>query len=212
MLSRGVNEGLVPRLEERLGLRLARRDKEWLVEQILRLGPGAHDPGGRREGRTDQPASRPRPRPGEAAEFLEGHRTYARARPIDEGYLAAGVPAKGARGSRRSSVPPEALLAYAKDVLFGEESTNTRFDRIERELLTLALPRQKAGALDFMQAATELGAVGTWRDPESVSDDSRAENVVLEVEYGEVAGEWIGHGTVRALGLIKIDVEQSTLI
>ena len=110
-------------------------------------------------------------------------------------------------------------------LLFGDERTNVRFDRVARELLTLTLPRHKAGALDFMQATTELGAVGTWQDPDGVSNDSRAENILLEAEYGEVAGELIGHGIVRALGLINnleideqvlydrmIDVEQSTLI
>lgn len=101
---------------------------------------------------------------------------------------------------------------------------NVRFDRIARGLLTLTLLRRKAEALGFTSAATELGVLGTWLDPDGVSDDSRAETVVLEVEYGEVTGETIGHVIVLALGLINnlevnervlyarmIDVEQSTL-
>jgi hypothetical protein len=235
-VARAVGGELVPRLEERLGLRLDRRDKEWLVEQILRLGRGAHDPreANREASERAERTSRLRDIALDLEKlhaFLEGYGTYARARLTDEGYLAAGAPAKGGAWITEEFRTPggERLLAYAKDVLFGllfgDESTNTRFERVERELLTLTLPRQKAGALDFMQAATELGAVGTWRDPERVSDDSRAVNVVLEVEYGEVAGEWIGHGIVRTLGLINnleaneqvlygrmVDVEQSTLI
>jgi hypothetical protein len=92
-------------------------------------------------------------------------------------------------------------------------------------LLTFALPRFKAAALGFMKAATELSAAGTWQDPASVSNDERADNVVLEVEYGEIAEELVGAGIVRCLGLVNnlevneqilyarmINVEQTTLI
>ena len=121
------------------------------------------------------------------------------------------------------------LLEHAKDVLFallfGDESTATRFDRVQRELLTLTLPRSKAGAFDFIPAATELSGAGMWRDPTGVSNDVRADNVIVEVEFGEVAGELIGQGIVRCLSLINnlevneqvlyarmINVEESTLI
>jgi hypothetical protein len=121
------------------------------------------------------------------------------------------------------------LFQNAKDVLygllFGDSSTYTEFARVERELLTLTLPRAKAGPLEFMQAATELSAAGTWQDPDSVSNDERADNLIVEVEYGEIKEEWIGDGIVAALRLINnlevneqvlyarmIDIEQSTLI
>ena len=89
----------------------------------------------------------------------------------------------------------------------------------------MAVPRSKAAALDFMQASTELNAAGTWQDPDSVSNDERADNVLLEVQYGEVEGELVGHGIVAALSLINnleineqvlyarmINVEEATLI
>jgi hypothetical protein len=79
-------------------------------------------------------------------------------------------------------------------------------------LLTLALPRFKAGALDFMRASTELAAAGTWQDPDSVSSDERADNVPTEVQYGEVEGELVGHGIVLALTLInKLEVNEQVL-
>jgi hypothetical protein len=235
-----VNRELAPRFEERLRHHLAGRDKEWLIEQIVRLSLGAHG-----QQATDQGNPREAEERAERVsrlrdialdleglrEFSERYATCTRERLIDEGYLLAGAPAKGTAlitPEFRTSGGEE-LLVHAKDVLFGllfgDESTNTRFDRAGRELLTLTLPRHKAGTLDFMKATTELGAVGTWQDPESVSNDSRADNVVLEVEYSEVEGEWIGQGIVRALALINnletneqvlyarmIDVEQSTLI
>ena len=121
------------------------------------------------------------------------------------------------------------LLQLAKDylfaLLFGDEGTNTHLDRTQRELLSLTVPRDKAESLDFMKATTELSALGTWQDPELVSNDQRADNVLLEVEYGEVQGELVGDGIVRALSLINnleineqvlyarmINVEQTTLI
>ena len=89
----------------------------------------------------------------------------------------------------------------------------------------MALPIAKAGALDFMRASTELSAAGTWQDPDSVSNDERAANVLLEVQFGEIADELVGTGIVLCLSLINslevneqilyarmINVEETTLI
>ena len=148
------------------------------------------------------------------------------------------------RGSLRSSAPPkgtalltaadrteagEELLLRAKDILFallfGDESTATRLERSHHELLTMALPQAKAHALDFMRASTELVAAGTWQDPDNVSSDERAANVLLEVQFGDMASELVGRGVVVALSLINnlevneqvlyarmVNVEESTLI
>jgi hypothetical protein len=63
-----------------------------------------------------------------------------------------------------------------------------------------------------MKATTELSAAGTWQDPESVSNDARADNVILEVEYGEIEDELIGHGIVRSLSLINnLEVNEQIL-
>ena len=127
------------------------------------------------------------------------------------------------------SASGEALLQRAKDVLFGllfgDEAANTQLVRVQQELLTVALPRAKASTLDFMRASTELSAAGTWQDPDSVSNDERADNVLIEVQYGEVEGERVGAGIIRALSLINnlevneqilyarmINLEETTLI
>ena len=97
-------------------------------------------------------------------------------------------------------------------LLFGDESLGCDLDRGSQELLTLALPRFKAGALDFMRASTELAAAGTWQDPDSVSNDERADNVLIEVQYGEVEGELVGRGIVLALTLINnLEVNEQVL-
>ncbi len=110
-------------------------------------------------------------------------------------------------------------------LLFGEESTNTSLPRTRRKLLTLNVPRLKADVLDFMQATTELRATGTWQDPTSTDHDLRADNVVMEIEFGEIQGETISQGVITALKLINNleineeilygrmeNVEQSTLV
>ena len=78
-------------------------------------------------------------------------------------------------------------------LLFGDATTNTSLERVQQELLTIAIPRSKAAALDFMRASTELAAAGTWQDPHNVSSDERADNVMLEVQFGEVADELVAH-------------------
>ena len=83
----------------------------------------------------------------------------------------------------------------------------------------------KSDALDFMKATTELSAAGTWQDPQGAANDLRADNIIMEIEYGEIEGEVIGHGVVLALSLINNleineeilygrmeNIEQSTLI
>jgi len=150
---------------------------------------------------------------------------------IAERYLLTEAPQKGTALLTGEFRTPRGndLLLYAKDflfaLLFGDEAANIQLQRTQRELLTLTLPREKAEALDFMKATTELSAFGTWQDPERVSNDQRADNVLLEVEFGEIEGELVGDGIVRALSLINsleineqilyarmINVEQTTLI
>jgi hypothetical protein len=239
---RQINRELVPRFEENLRGRLITQDKAWLIEQIVRLTLDAHtvremDLKRARDAKAEKRAERI----GRLRELgldreklrgiLERYGPCTRDQLTDEGCLLASAPAKGTALITNEVRTPEgeALLIHAKDILFGllfgDESMNVRFDRIEQELLTLTLPRHKARALDFMKATTELSAVGTWQEPESVSNDSRADNVVLEAEYGEVPGELIGQGIAMALSLISnlevneqilyarmVNVEQSTLI
>lgn len=165
------------------------------------------------------------------AAFVQEHAHLDRDGLIEAGHLDPATPPKGtdpiAPPHRRPS--GDQLLEHAKDVLyallFGDTTTATSLDRVQRELLTLTLPRAKSSAFEFIPAATELSGAGMWRDPTGVSNDVRADNVIVEVEFGEVAGELVGHGIVRALSLINnlevneqilyarmINVEESTLI
>lgn len=242
VIVRQINRHLVPQFEEKLRAHLELQDRDWLIEQVIRLTLDAHslEERDRTQFREEEDRKRAQ-RAGRVSEmgldrvhlarFLDEYRGYDRARLIKAGLLAKDCPAKGGAliGSRFRTELGEGLLELAKDMLygllFGDGATSTRFERTQRELLTLTVPRLKAESLDFMKATTELSAVGTWQDPRGAANDMQADNVVLEVEYGEIEGELIGDGIVLSLSLINSleineeilygrmeNVEQSTLI
>lgn len=242
MIVREINRELGPQFEERLRVALADRDREWLIDQIIRLtldahGIEAHDREVEREAKDLARTARLR-RVREIGldrlslqAFIDEHFDTDRAALQASGHLRGSAPVKGTSvitGVHRTPAGDE-LLEHAKDVLFallfGDDSTRTELTRVQQELLTVAVPRDKAAALDFMRASTELAAAGTWQDPDSVSNDERADNVLLEVQYGDTVDELVGNGIVRALSLINnleineqvlyarmIDLEETTLI
>ncbi|HUR16893.1 MAG TPA: hypothetical protein VMZ33_06385 [Candidatus Limnocylindrales bacterium] len=243
-LVRGINREQARQFEERLRQELSGRDPAWLIDQLVALALADRE---RRLGTADEADDSPE-EPAERAlradrvrklrldtdkvrAFAARHESVDRQRLMASGLLAADAPEKGTDllTSAHRGAAGDALLDEAKDVLFGllfgDETTETRLARVQQELLTVAVPRAKADALDFMRASTELAAAGTWQDPESVSNDERAENVLIEVEFGETADEVVGAGIVAALSLINnleineqvlyarmINVEESTLI
>lgn len=239
---RQINKELVPQFELRLREHLASQDREWLIEQIVRLSLDVHSlremdrrhleavKAAKRKERVERVRQLAIDRAA-VVSFIAAYAAHDRDHLIREGYLRASAPVKGTDLLTAEFQTPAGslLLQLAKDFLFaflfGDETTNTHLNRRQRELLTLTAPKDKADALDFMKATTKLSALGTWQDPELVSNDQRADNVMLEVEYGEIDGELVGDGIVRALSLINsleineqvlyarmINVEQTTLI
>jgi len=226
---RAIQRELTPQFEERLRAYLQEQDKEWLIEQIVRLTLDAHslrdmDRRAIRAHKERQRAERiERVRDlaldeAKLRAFVARYRRHDRARLVRAGCLPPHAPRKGTAllGPQHRTERGRRLLNRAKDtlfaLLFGDETTNTRLARVQRELLTVTLPLNKTSALDFMKATTELGAYGTWQDPQSVSNDERADNTLIIVEYGEIAGEWVGHGIVTALALINnLEVNEQVL-
>lgn len=226
---RGINRELVPTFEEKLRAALADKDRDWLVEQVVRLSMDNHalEEADRRQFAEAKAAAR-RERldrvrsmtfgTDDLQAFLDEYAGVTRESLIESGHLRPEAPVKGTAllTSADRTEAGEELLTKAKDVLFvllfGDQSVGCDLARGEQELLTLALPRFKAGALDFMRASTELTAAGTWQDPDSVSNDERADNVLLEVQFGEVEGELVGNGIVTALTLINnLEVNEQVL-
>lgn len=237
-----INKEIVPQFEEKLRAHLAEQDKEWLIEQIIRLTLDAHsleeidrkhireEETRRRQARVER-VKKLNLDEQKLTEFVHQYKEYTREKLIHEKLLSEEAPAKGGEVIREEFRLAEGneLLQQAKDMLFGllfgDDNTNTSFQRTQRKLLTLTVPRMKADALDFMKATTELSAQGTWQDPQGATNDVRTDNVVLEIEYGDLEGERIGEGVVTALRLINNleineeilygrmeHVEQSTLV
>ena len=239
---RQINRELVPQFEEKLRASLAEQDREWLIEQVVRLTLDAHsleemdrkhirEEENRRRKKRAERVKKLKLDEEKLANFVHSYKGYTREQLVEEKFLSAKAPAKGQDLITDEFRPTKGdeLLQHAKDMLFGllfgDENTNTSFHRIQRELLTLTVPRMKSDALDFMKATTELSAMGTWQDPKGAANDMRADNVVLEIEYGEIEGERIGDGVVTALKLINNleineeilygrmeNIEQSTLV
>ena len=239
---RQINKELVPQFEDNLRKYLADQEKEWLIEQIVRLTLDKHslEEMDRKHFKDEESlrraerAKRVRALKLDRAKlnkFLRQYKIHDRVWLTQNGYLKKNAPPKGGDLITEKFRTPQGdeLLGHAKDVLygllFGDENTNTSFIRIQKELLTLTVPRMKSDSLDFMKATTELSAAGTWQDPKGAANDMRADNVVLEIEYGEIEGEVIGDGVILALSLINTleineeilygrmeNIEQSTLI
>jgi hypothetical protein len=225
-LARRVGQQLFGEFRNRLRAELLQQPKEWLVEQLLARVP------------VPRAGSEPSPGPETDADRTRRHDRirawrldhdglddrvarltgWTRERLEAEGLLLD-PPAKGGPliAAHHRSPAGEDLLREAKDLLyallFGGDEEGVSLDRVERELLTLTLPSTKAHAVSFMlRAATEIGAVGACQDPAGRAHDERAPNMLLQVEYGEVADELVGHGIAAALRLInELEVNEQVL-
>src|SRR5919108_5416468 len=125
---RQINKDLVPQFEEKLRAYLARRDKEWLIEQIVRLTLDAHsleemdrqhireEETKRRQERAER-VKKLELNENRIREFVERYKDYSRERLIEEGFLSADAPAKGSEliAEEVRSVEGNELLQHAKD-------------------------------------------------------------------------------------------------
>ncbi len=217
---RQINREIVPQFEENPRAYLDGQDREWLIEQIVRLTLDAHslqeldrkhykEEENRRRAEFDERVKQLRLDENTLREFIAAYRKITREELVSKGYLLQTAPPKGGElitGEFRTG-EENTLLQYAKDILFGllfgDIDFNVNFQRDHRELLSLIMPRMKTESLNFMKATTEFDALGTWQYPKGAASDSRADYIVMEIEYGEVQGEWIGEGIVSALKLVN---------
>jgi hypothetical protein len=221
-----VRRELDGELRDRLRQALAEQPRDWLVEELLDQVLTPNVP----RQRAPDPDS-----PQERAARLERigawqldlrvlADTIERFRPLSRERLEAGgclirpsPKGTGLIGPERRSPAGAALLLEAKDLLYallfcGEEE-GVRLMRIERELLTLTVPRIKAHSLAFVRRAVDdLDTDDLWRDPERVCDDERAPNTLIQIEYGEIAEELVGNGIAACLKLINnLEVNEQVL-
>lgn len=226
---RQINREFVPQFEEKLRAYLAKQDKEWLIEQIVRLSLDAHslhemdrkhvqaEENKRRLQRLNR-VKEMRLDIEKLSAFISKYRKITREELIENKFLKPDAPAKGREliTEEFRSIEGEELLQFSKDMLFGllfgDENLNIHFDRNQRELLSLNVPRYKSNALNFMKASTEISGLGTWQDPQGAASDMRADNIIMEIEFGETKDETVGDGIVAALKIINnLEVNEEIL-
>jgi hypothetical protein len=204
-----IRRDLAPEYADRLRTALRHQDKAWLVDVLVELIVQ------RDLGVAPQvDVADPRVVDEEfIGRFVADHSEAAR-----DGLVREGAPAKGTAvlGTEHRTADGEAALQRSRDLLsallFGDESTGVLLDRGQQELLTVVLPQHKADALNFLRASTQTSAVGTWHDPDGVSSDEHADNVVLEVQFGETESEAVGTGILAALRLInELEINEQVL-
>ena len=202
---RAVRLELSPAFEERLRAMLADQDREWLIDQIVRLTLDQHslqeiDRRSEREAKERARSERlDRVRAlgidhAALAAFVAEHRGVDRAALLKDGRLVEGRSGEGDLPARIGAPQRRGRGASATRqghpvrpvVRRREHRHEPRAHAAGAADLRAAAP--KARALDFMRASTELAAAGTWQDPDSVSNDERADNVLLEVQYGDTEG------------------------
>jgi len=206
-----IRHDLAPDYADRLRTVLRDQDKAWLVDELVRLiverdlHVEVTGSSRRRKGiSVDE---------GTVSQFVAEHSASGRS-----GLVRDGAPHKGTAllGAEHRTAQGQAELQRARGLLsallFGDEAAGVALERTQQELLTVVLPRHKADTLNFLRASTEMSAVGTWRDPEDVSNDEQADNVVLEVQFGEVQSELVGTGVLAALRLInELEINEQVL-
>ena len=206
-----IRHDLATDYADRLRTALRDQDKAWLVDELVRLiverdlHVEVAGSSRRRRGITVDEDT--------VSQFVAEHSASGRS-----GLVREGAPHKGTAllSPEHRTAQGEAELQRARGLLsallFGDEAAGVGLERTQQELLTVVLPRHKADALDFLRASTEMSAVGTWRDPEDVSNDEQADNVVLEVQFGEVQSELVGTGVLAALRLInELEINEQVL-
>lgn len=226
---RQINREFVPQFEEKLRAYLAKQDKEWLIEQIVRLSLDAHSLHEMDRKHVQEEENKKRLQRisrvkelkldvDKLTSFISKYRKVTREQLIEENFLKADAPAKGREliTEEFRSIEGEELLQFSKDMLFGflfgDEHLNIYLDRNQRELLSLNVPRYKSAALNFMKASTEISSLGTWQDPQGAASDTRADNIIMEIEFGETKDELVGDGIVAALKLINnLEVNEEIL-
>ena len=216
---RKINKDVVRAFKDKLRREFKKHNKKWLIEQLICQALDKHclqkwngkllqkDRDRQRSGRLSR-LKKMQLNATKLVRFIKRYEKYSRDRLKEEGHLL-NPPSKGTHliTPQYRSKKGESLLVKAKDILFGilfgDKKTCVDFDRVENVLLTVILPRFKAQVIDFMQASTKIKALGSWKDPDGVSSDDDAENILLQVEYGEVANRYISAGIMVTLNLIN---------
>ncbi|CAL2086131.1 conserved protein of unknown function [Tenacibaculum sp. 190524A02b] len=209
-----AQDDLFPQLEAKIRSELEKKDKEWLIDQIIYLTCERHSLNEqkhkleniknriariRKKGYNDQTIEN----------FINVYKTISRTA-LEETGLLLNAPHMGLATieSYQRSKKGEELLEEARDMLYvalyGDETINVNLTRTQEEIVTMMLPLSKSDSLFFLKAVTETATFGTWNDVEGVSSDDHANNVGLQVEFSDNEEGAIGVAIFIALNLINL--------
>ncbi len=205
---------LFPELEAKIRTELEKKDKDWLIDQIIYLTCERHSLHEQKESLDDM--RKRLIRIGKTAyddqslvDFIDQYKKMNREE-LETARFLLNPPHTGLGSieSHQRSKTGEALLEKARDVLYlalyGDKTINVNITRGQEEILTMILPLSKSDSLFFLKSATEVNATGTWKDPEGVSNDDHAQNIGLQVEFGDNKKGTIGIAVFVALHLINL--------
>ncbi len=209
-----AQDDLFPELEAKIRSELEQKDKDWLIDQIIYLTCERHSLHAQRENLEDMEKRLARiAKKGYDDQTVDGfvgkYRNIHRADLENSGFLVS-PPHMGlaAIEPRQRSTKGEALLEEARDMLYtllyGDKDINVHITRGKEEILTMVLPQGKSDTLSFLKAVTEMNTTGTWKDPQGISNDDQANNIGLQVEFGDNVKGNAGLAVFVALNLINL--------
>ena len=209
-----AQDDLFPQLEAKIRAALELKDKDWLIDQIIYLTCERHSLHEQKQNLEDIQRRINRIRKKgynnhTITQFIDRYKKVSRAELEAAGYLINPPHLGLATIETRHRTPEgEALLEEAQDMLYatlyGDASISVNLTRGQEELLTMILPQSKSDALSFLKAVTQVNALGTWKDPEGVSNDDQANNIGLQVEFGDNEKGTIGLAVFVVLNLINL--------
>ncbi|EZH74244.1 hypothetical protein ATO12_15370 [Aquimarina atlantica] len=209
-----AQDDLFPELEKKIRLELQKKDKNWLIDQIIYLTCERHSLHEQKNRLEDMKKRLDRIHKvgyddRALMNFVDKYRKISREY-LEESRFLMQPPHMGLATiePHQRSKKGEILLEEARDMLYltlyGDTTINVNLTRGQEEVLTIILPLSKSDSLFFLKAVTEVNADGTWSDPEGVSNDDHTNNVGLQVEFSDHKKGSIGMAIFVALNLINL--------
>ncbi|SEE42794.1 hypothetical protein SAMN04487765_2532 [Tenacibaculum sp. MAR_2010_89] len=205
---------IFPELEAKIRLELEKKDKDWLIDQIIFLTCERHSLHEQKSNFENIKKRLTRIKnigynSKTLSDFIGKYQKINRSN-LEESGLLLNPPKMGLNSIavQQRSIKGETLLKKVEDMLYvslyGDITINVDLKRNQKEILTIMLPKSKSDSLSFLKAVTEMNVTGTWNDPDGVSNDDHTNNVELQIEFNNDEEGTIGLAIFTALNLINL--------
>ncbi|RBW63147.1 hypothetical protein DS884_00300 [Tenacibaculum sp. E3R01] len=205
---------IFPELEAKIRLELEKKDKDWLIDQIIFLTCEKHSLHEQKSNFENFKKRLTRIKnigynSKTLSDFIGKYQKINRSN-LEESELLLNPPKMGLNSIavQQRSIKGETLLKKVEDILYvslyGDITINVDLKRNQKEILTIMLPKSKSDSLSFLKAVTEMNVTGTWNDPDGVSNDDHTNNVELQIEFNNDEEGTIGLAIFTALNLINL--------